>query len=57
MEQLSELINELKQMSNSNPEFEKLYPALKAVLDDSELTIVSCSKGSTKGCAAGCLGS
>lgn len=57
MSQLFQLVNRLKQLANSNSEFEELYPALKAVINDSESRIDSCSKGSTKGCGMGCLGS
>lgn len=57
MSKLFELASELKRLAVSSGKFKESYPALMAVIKDSELVIDSCSKGSTKGCAMGCIGS
>lgn len=57
MSELFELVAELKRLSATNSKFNELHPALTAVIRDSNLLIDSCTRGSTRGCAAGCLGS
>ena len=57
MSKLFELASELKRLAVSSDKFKESYPALTAVIKDAELVIDSCSKGSTRGCAMGCIGS
>ena len=57
MNKFIELSSELKRLAKANGKFNESYPALMEVINDSELDINSCSKGSTRGCGMGCIGS
>lgn len=57
MSEFFELAHEFKRLSATSSKFNELYPALAEVIRDSDLVIRSCTKGSTRGCGLGCLGS